>query len=456
MDRGVANTMPANYSVDVAVYDGTSGGVMAAVAAARHGATVLLLCASYPACFREGGFRLGGMASGGLGQSDIGSCSNDIGGLAREFYRRNRRLYGDTSEPSPSEWYSPSRTPRAIEANAKLDQAHAAAVASCRLPSPGCNMTFNLEPHKALAIFEAMVKAEPRVTLLYGVQVNRVEKSGRHIARLHLTDGSSVQAGVFVEASYEGDLISRAGASYAVARESDAQYNETLGGRTAGNCPRCHQFTFGVDPHDAEGKLLPLMTANPHETLGQADGRVQAYNFRLCVTQNKSNALPFPEPAGYDAAKWELLRRAPPNITAPSCNTAMVPGAKFDLNNCGPVSTDFIGASTAYPEADYEARKATHEGGACTPTASADTRPTRTHRRARRSTPRTSSTCRGCSGRSATTRRCRPGSTRRGGSAPTSSRRAAGSRPRSTSARRAGCSATGSPHRTIQIGRAHV
>jgi 2-polyprenyl-6-methoxyphenol hydroxylase-like FAD-dependent oxidoreductase len=224
---------------DVVVYDATSGGVIAAVASARHNATTALLCASWPACFPEGGHIIGGMSGGGLGQTDIGQHTEIIGGFAREFYERNRRHYGATT------------------ASAKVEPGN------CRLPSPGCNATYNLEPHVAQGIFKAML-SEAGVDVFFGAQVESVAKRGSTITAITLTDGSVYQAKVFIDAGYEGDLFSRAGASYIVGRESRATYNESLAGRAVG--PASNQFDLAVDPFDAQGRCLsppPVRTPPP-------------------------------------------------------------------------------------------------------------------------------------------------------------------------------------------------
>ena len=447
---------------DVIVYDATSGGVIAAVAAARHGASVVLVCASWPACFDEGGRRVGGMSSGGLGQSDIGSCPDAIGGIAGEFYRRNRQHYGDIDGDVDGDvggdHQQPSSAPIAATATGGL---HVADSASCRLPSPHCNHTFNLEPHVALNIFEAML-SEAGVTVLYGAQVEGVSlrRAGTAavtttastststswratvppspstnttaIAAITLTDGRVLSGSAFIDASYEGDLLARAGVSYTTGRESMAQYNESLAGRrttTSGN-----NFAVAVDPVVATANTTTMATATatgavtatssssssssstrspgtaasaaaasavPYQTArrrpsssktplplifdgaftfpngtvvlvpeaapGGADTLVQSYNFRLCVTRNATNALPFVRPAGYDPARWELLRRLaaaspggwPYHPGMPSSNTAPVPGyQKYDMNNGGAVSSDFVGGSWAYPEASYADRRA--------------------------------------------------------------------------------------------------
>ena len=156
---------------------------MAAVAAARHGATVLLLCASWPACFTEGGRQVGGMSSGGLGQTDLG-CTDAVGGLALEFYTRNRRHYDKAVITGQPDIVS----------------------TSCRLPSPKCNVTWNLEPHVARANFDAML-AEAGVSVLYEAQVASVTRVTNRLTALKLTSGDTVQGDAFIEASYEGDLL---------------------------------------------------------------------------------------------------------------------------------------------------------------------------------------------------------------------------------------------------------
>ena len=164
---------------DVVVYDATSGGVMAAVAAGRHGSKTALLCASWPACFPEGGHIIGGMSAGGLGQTDIGGHTEIIGGLAREFYKRNRQHYGQAQHVASAE----------------------SGAENCRLPTQGCNATYNLEPHVAQSIFAAMLN-EAGVKVFFAAQVQTVTKQGSAVTTIALTDGSVYRANVFIDASY--------------------------------------------------------------------------------------------------------------------------------------------------------------------------------------------------------------------------------------------------------------
>lgn len=299
------------------------------------------------------------MSSGGLGETDIGSCSDAIGGIAQEFYRRNREHYGNVSGVMGS--------------------------SDCRLPAIGCNETFNLEPHVALEIFETMLR-EAGVTVIYAEQVETVSKAGTLVTSITLTNGTTVSAKVFIEASYEADLLARAGVSYIVGRESNTTYNESLNGNTGGL--KGNQFTKAVDPFYANGSVLPHVDLPPYGVPGEGDKRVQvrpppspraspspssphsplrltactawysqAYNFRLCISSG-DNAVAFVKPDGYNPDDWELLRRLhAADTTNLGCGPIPRVGNKCDMNNGGGLSTDFIGASWRYPDANYSERK---------------------------------------------------------------------------------------------------
>jgi hypothetical protein len=314
---------------------------MAAVAAGRNGMKTALLCASWPSCFPEGGHLIGGMSSGGLGQTDYGGPTGQalIGGLALEFYTRNRAHYS-------------------VGVSAEISD-------SCRLPAVGCNQTFNLEPHVAESIFRAML-ADANVSVVYSASVEAVQKAGTTIQSIALTGGQNISSKVFVDASYEGDLFARAGVSYVVGREAKAKYGESLAGMSAG--ARSNQFSLAVDPFELDGVTpLPLTTRPvPGAVVGGGDTHVQSYNFRLCATKVASNRAPWPKPDGYDPKTFELLRRYVTACTktngcqlgTPSCNVGTVPADKADVNNCGGIASDFIGGSYTYPDASYAARRA--------------------------------------------------------------------------------------------------
>ena len=329
---------------DVLVYDASSGGVTAAVSAARAGLKTALLCASYPSCFAEGGKRIGGLSSGGLGQTDIGSTFPYIGGLALEFYQKNRAHYSLPETPGTN----------------------------CRLPDLKCNVTYNLEPHVARQIFQDMLE-QSHVDIYYEANAIAVHKSTTTGKINTLTTNTrTYSAAIFIDASYEGDLMSLANVSYRVGRESRSTYNESLAGHSA--TASSNQFTIEVDPFDQRGTPLPFTTLpNASTHVGAADDRVQSYNFRLCVTKETNNVAPFPKPKNYNSSVFELLRRylvacssssstgasskSSCQLGFPSCLTSPVPKKKYDMNNCGPFSSDFIGGSLLYPEATFDLRK---------------------------------------------------------------------------------------------------
>jgi hypothetical protein len=298
-------------SCDVCVYGGTSAGVIAAVEAMRSGKTAILL---------EPGKHLGGLSSGGLGFTDIGN-KDAIGGLSRDFYRRLGKRYGK-------------------------DEA------------------WTFEPHVAEETFRELVE-EASVRVLFGERLQGVALEGNRIRELRTEGGSAFRARVFIDATYEGDLLAAARVSYTIGREANAKYGETLNGIRA-ETP-LHQFQVAVDPHvkpgDPASGILPLI--QPADGLpGEGDRRVQAYNFRLCLTQDPANQRPFEPPAGYDPARYEVLARYLEALVASGREPRLgeflsikhLPNRKTDMNNNGPFSTDHLGASWGYPEASAAER----------------------------------------------------------------------------------------------------
>jgi hypothetical protein len=294
---------------DVCVYGGASGGVAAAVQAARQGKRVALLV------FNN---HLGGMSSSGLGWTDIGHLGDAyIQGLSREFYQRIARKYG----------------------TAKIK--------------------WVFEPHVAESVFNDLIK-EAGVSVYFGEHLARTTLDGRTITQVTMDNGDVFHAKVFIDASYEGDLIKQAGVSYTVGREANAQYGETLNGiqtRTHGN-----QLPHGIDPYRVKGDpvsgLLPGVNATAGGPDGSADTRIQAYCYRLCLTDVSSNRVMVAKPSGYNEADYELLFRA---IEAGQKSSFFktqdrMPNRKTDSNNASGISFDFIGHNYDYPEADYATR----------------------------------------------------------------------------------------------------
>jgi hypothetical protein len=294
----------ATTGADVVVYGGTAGGVVASVAAAREGLSVVLV---------EPTQHLGGMVSGGLGKTDHGKPTI-IGGMSREFFERVGKHYGE-------------------------------------------ELTWFFEPHVAEQVFKDWV-AEAKVDVRFGRRLESVEKKDGRIVALRLDDGSSLPAKVFIDASYEGDTLPRTGITYTWGREGREVYGEALAGRI--DFCNFHQFPQPVSPFDEKGALLPLFSAGDGGAVGAGDKKVQSYNFRLCLTQRKDNQVSFPKPKGYDAARYEILKRflasAPETPLKKIWGIGVVPNDKTDVNNNGPVSTDYIGGSWEYPEASYEKR----------------------------------------------------------------------------------------------------
>jgi FAD-dependent oxidoreductase family protein len=309
---GAQQTSRSPQTFDLVVYGGTAGGVMTAVAAAREGLTVALL---------EPGRHLGGMVSGGLGWTDYGR-KEVIGGYSLEFFQRVGAKYG-----------------RDIE--------------------------WHFEAHVAEAVFNELVKeGGVRVFLQHRLrEKNGVTKKGTLVTELSTENGASFRGRLFADASYEGDLMAQSGVTYTWGREGISEYNESLAG-VRDRTP-LHQFRAAVSPVDSAGKLLPEIMPRSNDPVGAADKRVQAYNFRLCMTTNPKNRVAWPKPAGYSAARYELVARYLPafekELKRPlAINDVMkadiLQNGKTDTNNNGAFSTDYIGGSYEYPEGNYATR----------------------------------------------------------------------------------------------------
>lgn len=321
----------AEREFDIVVYGGTSGGVSAAVQAARLGKTVMLV---------EPGKHLGGLTSGGLGATDIGN-KKAIGGLAREFYQRIKAHYADEAA-----W---TREKRSAYKGGGHDSAE--------------DTAWTFEPHVAEKVFHTLLK-EHKVPVVFGQRLDLkagVKKDGGRVTTIVMEGGQSYRGKVFIDATYEGDLMARAGVGYHVGREANRTYKETLNGNQVGHA-RHHQFVKNVDPYvkpgDPSSGLLPGIGADPAGTDGEGDHRVQAYNFRLCATDVPANRRPWPKPAGYDEKRYELLLRnfEAGDLRLPWAPVRM-PNRKTDSNNNFAFSTDHIGANYDYADGDYKTRE---------------------------------------------------------------------------------------------------
>lgn len=322
---------------DIVVYGATSAGIAAAIQSSRMGKSVLLI---------EPTQRIGGLTTGGLGQTDIGN-KQAIGGISREFYQNIRTYYDDSSHwrwQKRSEYIDGGQT-RTAE---------------------GEDAMWTFEPSAALQVYKDMIAAED-IDLIYGKRLNREEgvtKQGTAITGIEMEDGTTYQASMFIDATYEGDLMAAAGVDYIVGREANSKYGETYNGV---QLLEGHQFPDGVDPYvtpnDPVSGLLWGVSNGELQPPGSGDTLVQAYNFRICLTDEEDNRIPITEPDNYDPARYELLARlfeAQPDMR--KINQYFIwsrmPNDKTDINNRGGFSTDMINWSHSYPEASYDEREA--------------------------------------------------------------------------------------------------
>ncbi len=338
--QGEAATQKTTQAFDVVVYGGTSAGVMAAVQAKRMGLSVVLVAPET---------HLGGLSSGGLGWTDTGDKSV-IGGLAREFYHKVWQHYQtvDAWQWQPqSEYGNQGQGAPAIDGELRT--------------------MWIFEPHVAEDAFESFVK-EHDIPVHRDQWLDRqagVSKLGARITAIRTLTGQTFAGRMFIDASYEGDLLATAGVEYHVGRESREQYNEQWNGVQTGVLHHRHHFEAVSQPispyvvaDDPASGLLPRVSSDPPGDYGSADKRIQAYCFRMCLTNDPRNRVPFPKPQGYDPGQYELLLRV---LQAGwrECFDKFdpIPNHKTDTNNHGPFSTDNIGFNYDYPEGSYQRRR---------------------------------------------------------------------------------------------------
>ena len=312
--NGPAQTQQ-KIQADVCIYGGTSAGVIAAYTAKKLNKTVILI---------EPGNRLGGLSTGGLGYTDIGN-KYVVTGLARDFYRRIGQHYG------------------------RFEQ-------------------WTFEPKVADSIFHDYVKRGD-LQVLYGERLRNVTKSGTTIQSVELESAKAssqrtiIRAKQFIDCTYEGDLMAKAGVSYTTGREANGVYNETVNGVQLKDK---HQFPDGIDPYKVPGKpesgLVWGISPETLQETGYGDKKIQAYNFRICLTSDPANRIDITRPDNYDSTKYELLLRylaaKPSKDLWGFLKMDLMPNHKTDINNNGPFSTDMIGMNYDYPDGDYATREA--------------------------------------------------------------------------------------------------
>jgi hypothetical protein len=325
------------YKADIIVYGGTSAAVTSAVQAIKMGRSVIMVSPDK---------HLGGLSSSGLGFTDTGN-KEVIGGLARNFYQL---IYTHYDKPESWNWQKKSEYGNKGQGNPAID---------------GEKRTMWIfEPHAAEEAFEKMI-SDAKIKVFREEWLDReagvIEKEG-DIISIKTLSGKIFKGKVFIDATYEGDLMAAAGIKYTVGREAAAVYDEKWNGVQAGVFHHGHYFKDKIDPYkipgDKNSGLLPRISPEPIAENGTGDKKIQAYCYRLCLTQNTENKVPITKPEGYDSTQYELLAR----LSATRWNEFFgkydpVPNLKTDVNNHGPMSFDNIGMNWDYPEASYERRR---------------------------------------------------------------------------------------------------
>ena len=326
---------PQKNVADVIIYGGTSSALTAAVQVKRMGKSVIVVSPDS---------RIGGFSSNGLGWTDT-EKQEVIGGITREFYHRIWRHY-----QSPDAW-----TWQKLEEFGNRGQGSPAIDGDRRT-------MWVFEPRVALEIFESWI-IENEIRVYRDEWLNRSSGVDMHdgkILSITCISGNQYEGKVFIDCTYEGDLMAATGISYVVGREGNDAYGETLNGVQVSNAKK-NQFVNRIDPFRLSGDptsgLLERISLWEPQNDGVGDGKIQAYNFRLCLTQVEANREPFPRPSLYDPSLYELLLRA---LNRGSRHVFghfnLIPNAKTDTDNHGSLSTDNIGMNYGYPEGTYEER----------------------------------------------------------------------------------------------------
>ncbi len=325
---------------DVVIYGGTSAAIIAAVEVIRSGKSVVVVSPD---------LQLGGLTSGGLGYTDTGR-KETIGGLSRDFYHRVWLHY---QNDSAWRWQKSAEFGNKGQGTPAID---------------GQNRTMWLfEPHVAEQIFEDYIR-EYAIPVFRNEWLDRekgvILKKGR-IVSITTLSGKEFTGKMYMDATYEGDLMAAAGVRFVTGRESNAEFGEQWNGVQKGAWHHRHNFLVLKEPvsaykipGDPGSGLLPLVSPDPPGENGSADHRIQAYCFRLCMTDHPANRIPFPRPANYDSTQYELLARVFERGWGEVFDKFdALPNRKTDTNNHGPVSSDYLGMNYDYPGASYAQRR---------------------------------------------------------------------------------------------------
>lgn len=334
-----SSSIKANVrTADVIIYGGTSAAITAAVQVKKMGKSVIIVSPDS---------HLGGLSSGGLGFTDTGN-KEVIGGLSREFYQR---LYAHYQDPEAWNWQKKEEYGNKGQGTPAID---------------GANRTMWIfEPHAAEKVFEDFVK-EYKLAVFRNEWLDRssngIVKTNGSIRSIKTLSGNVYKGKMFIDATYEGDLMALAGVSYHVGREANSVYNEKWNGVQAGIFHHGHHFKSKISPYKIVGNtssgLLPEISSEKLGSNGTGDNKIQAYCFRMCLSNHPENRISFPKPVGYDAARYELVARVfDAGWRELFDKYDAIPNRKTDTNNHGPFSTDYIGKNYDYPEASYERRQ---------------------------------------------------------------------------------------------------
>jgi hypothetical protein len=330
-------TVANDFEADVVVYGGTASAVIAAVEVAKSGKSVIIVSPDT---------HLGGLSAGGLGWTDTGNKST-IGGLSRDFYHRVWKKYQQKDE---WKWQKKADYGNKGQGTTALDSVN--------------KTMWIFEPHIAEQVFEDLIN-EFKIQLFKDEWVNRnggVVKRQGEIESFTTLSGKTFKAKIFIDATYEGDLMATADVSYHVGREANSTYDENWNGVQVGTLDHQHWFWSDISPYKISGDpssgLLPRISGEDPGAYGEADDKIQAYCFRMCMTNHPENRVPFPKPSNYDPSQYELLVRMFDTGRKDWFQKFdMLPNRKTDTNNHGPFSSDNIGMNYDYPDGSYERRK---------------------------------------------------------------------------------------------------
>lgn len=332
-----SNTDKNTFEADIIVYGGTPSAIVAAMQAKKLGKSVIIVSPDK---------HLGGLSSGGLGFTDTGNKSV-IGGLAREFYHR---IYMHYQQDSAWKWQKKDEYGNKGQGTPAMD---------------GTERTMWIfEPHAAEKVFEDFVR-ESELTILRDEWLDRekgVTLEDGKIVSMKTLSGKMFNGKMFIDATYEGDLMASAGVSYHTGREANSVYNEEWNGVQTEVFQHGHYFNKNIDPYkvpgDSTSGLLPRISAEKPGIKGEGDKKIQTYCFRMCLTNKPENRVAFAKPEGYDSSQYELLIRVFNAGWGELFDKYdFIPNWKTDTNNHGPFSTDNIGMNYDYPDATYERRR---------------------------------------------------------------------------------------------------